>query len=78
MRTAFFLVAFFISVSAFSQKDTTKPKMFYLNVALPETKWVELINMIKTADEKPSVVAQWIQLIQVNAKEIIKDSTKKK
>lgn len=49
-------------VNAQAKKDTTRT--FYL--IFPEKTWSELLELIKTADEKPSKVAAWQQLIVGN------------
>ena len=61
----------FLSLSTIAQKkeqpkDTTR----YFYLILPQKKWQELITLIKSADEKPSVVNGWINLIAGQAQEL--------
>lgn len=42
-----------------------KPQVFWYLVLTPE-KWTELITLLKTADEKPSIVNGWVNTINGN------------
>lgn len=62
-----------ITLFATAQKDTAgikkdSVKIFYL--VLPEDNWMQLLQLIKSVDEKPSVIKQWIDLILANIREL--------
>lgn len=67
MKKILFATSLLLSLSCLSQakQDTAKvEKVFYL--LLPEKGWQELIELIKTVDEKPSKVNGWIQTLITN------------
>lgn len=73
------LLILFIALS-FSVAAQTKPvadtsKLFYL--VMPAPNWEALLTLIKTADEKPSVINQWLQIIAGNVKELPPQTNKK-
>lgn len=78
MKKILFAAIVLLSLSASAQ--TAKPvkdsvKIFYL--VMPADKWNELIGVVKNADEKPSVIKQWMDIISANVKEVPPQSTKK-
>ena len=71
MKTLITAVLLLLSTSLLAQtKDTTvkkeadTTKLYYL--IMPDKKWNELIQLLKTADEKPSVLKNWEQLLLSN------------
>lgn len=56
------------SQSEIAKKDTVQSKMLVL--VMPEKQWIALIDLLKTADEKPSILNADIKFITDNLKEI--------
>lgn len=61
---------------AAQQKDTTQPKLAYL--VMPIENWKALLAIIKTADEKPSVLKDWVNLIVANLQELKEEKKEEK
>jgi hypothetical protein len=75
-----------LSLAGIAQKKESKPQVqkqavdtsiHYFYLVLPAGKWQELIKLIQSADEKPSVVKGWIGLIAGQAREIVDSSATK-
>lgn len=84
MKQLLFSLFICLSLSASAQKKDTSnhaadtiiqdsTRYFYL--ILTEAKWNELINLIKTADEKPSKIKEWEAIIIQGCRQYV-DETK--
>ena len=74
MKKAFLVAAILISLTARGQKkDSTivKDTSVHLFVlVMPSANWQQLIALIKTSDEKPSIIKAWVEFITINAREL--------
>lgn len=68
ITTAFILCGLISNAQDKSKKDSVPPapKPYYL--ILLDKDWQALIDFLKTADEKPSIVKAWQQVILTNLK----------
>lgn len=75
MKKLITILLLFIALKTSAQtKDTTQPRLLYL--VMPEMKWKELLDIIKSADEKPSLLKLWEQMLLSSLREVPKPEVK--
>lgn len=75
----FLFAFFFIKVSGQTTIDTThKDSVSTIAIIMNENEYKSLIILLKSADEKPSIISQWIQFLNSRIQLITPNKEQKK